>query len=163
VAQLVNDTAGRLEAKVTVQPEEVLVNADYCSAGYGVLTGVERQAISLFARYEGLLLDPVYTARAAGGMLDLIRKGWVISIGMDIYRFSTAGLDVKMQLGEAQLKAGVTRTAAVKRAEVFERPDYEAPELGKTCNRPGDYDAFQLPSLMYGQPVFRRDSQRGTA
>jgi hypothetical protein len=96
-------------------------------------------------------------------MLDLIRKGWVISIGMDIYRISTAGLDVKMQLGEAQLKAGVTRTAAVKRAEVFERPNYEGPELGKTCNRPGAYDAFELPSLMYGQPVFRRDSQRGTA
>jgi hypothetical protein len=96
-------------------------------------------------------------------MLDLIRKGWVISIGMDIYRISTAGLDVKMQLGEAQLKAGVTRTAAVKRAEVFERPNYEGPELGKTCNRPGAYDAFELPSLMYGRPVYRKDAIRGAA
>jgi len=29
----------------------------------------------LFAKYEGLLLDPVYTGRAAAGMIDLIRKG----------------------------------------------------------------------------------------
>jgi 1-aminocyclopropane-1-carboxylate deaminase/D-cysteine desulfhydrase-like pyridoxal-dependent ACC family enzyme len=36
----------------------------------------EKEAISLFARYEGLLLDPVYTGRAAAGMIDLIRKGF---------------------------------------------------------------------------------------
>jgi 1-aminocyclopropane-1-carboxylate deaminase/D-cysteine desulfhydrase-like pyridoxal-dependent ACC family enzyme len=28
-----------------------------------------------FAQYEGLLLDPVYTGRAAAGLIDLIRKG----------------------------------------------------------------------------------------
>jgi 1-aminocyclopropane-1-carboxylate deaminase/D-cysteine desulfhydrase-like pyridoxal-dependent ACC family enzyme len=30
----------------------------------------------LFAKYEGLLIDPVYTGRAAAGMIDLIRKGF---------------------------------------------------------------------------------------
>jgi D-cysteine desulfhydrase len=34
----------------------------------------EREAISLFARREGVLLDPVYTGRAAAGMMDLIRR-----------------------------------------------------------------------------------------
>jgi 1-aminocyclopropane-1-carboxylate deaminase/D-cysteine desulfhydrase-like pyridoxal-dependent ACC family enzyme len=76
VAKLVNETASRLESQVTVRPEQVLVNDDFCSPGYGVLTGTERQAISLFARNEGLLLDPVYTGRAAGGMLELIRRGF---------------------------------------------------------------------------------------
>ena len=33
----------------------------------------EQEAIQLFARTEGLLLDPVYTARAAAGLIDLIR------------------------------------------------------------------------------------------
>ena len=28
----------------------------------------------MFAKYEGLLLDPVYTGRVAVGMIDLIRK-----------------------------------------------------------------------------------------
>jgi D-cysteine desulfhydrase len=49
---------------------------DYCKAGYGVLTDAEREAVKLFARYEGLLLDPVYTGRAAAGLIDLIRKGF---------------------------------------------------------------------------------------
>lgn len=35
-----------------------------------------RGAMTLFAKYEGLLLDPVYTGRAAAGMVDLIRKGF---------------------------------------------------------------------------------------
>ena len=42
----------------------------------GVLTDAEREAVTMFAKYEGLLLDPVYTGRAAAGMLDLIRKGY---------------------------------------------------------------------------------------
>jgi 1-aminocyclopropane-1-carboxylate deaminase/D-cysteine desulfhydrase-like pyridoxal-dependent ACC family enzyme len=54
----------------------VLVNAEYAASGYGVLTGAERAAISLFAKQEGLLLDPVYTGRAAAGLVDLIRKGF---------------------------------------------------------------------------------------
>jgi 1-aminocyclopropane-1-carboxylate deaminase/D-cysteine desulfhydrase-like pyridoxal-dependent ACC family enzyme len=32
--------------------------------------------VKLFARFEGILLDPVYTGRAAAGMIDLIRKGY---------------------------------------------------------------------------------------
>src|SRR5436305_61878 len=58
-------------------PGDVLANANYCSAGYSVLTDPEREAIHLFATYEGLLLDPVYTGRAAAGMIDLIRKGFL--------------------------------------------------------------------------------------
>jgi 1-aminocyclopropane-1-carboxylate deaminase/D-cysteine desulfhydrase-like pyridoxal-dependent ACC family enzyme len=54
----------------------VLCNADYCQAGYGVLSDKEREAIRLFAQHEGLLLDPVYTGRAGAGLIDLIRKGF---------------------------------------------------------------------------------------
>ena len=36
---------------------------------------IEREAIELFASTEGILLDPVYTGRAAGGMIDRIRNG----------------------------------------------------------------------------------------
>ena len=54
----------------------ILVNADYAEPGYGVLTVREREAVQLFAKYEGLLLDPVYTGRAAAGLIDLIRQGF---------------------------------------------------------------------------------------
>ena len=62
--------------RIQFTPDDVLANADYCQAGYGVLTDAEREAVKLFAKYEGLLLDPVYTGRAAAGMIDLIRKGF---------------------------------------------------------------------------------------
>ncbi len=76
VAESASLTSEKVEKRVEFAPHEVLANADYCSAGYGVLTEQEREAIGLFAKCEGILLDPVYTGRAAAGMIDLIRTGF---------------------------------------------------------------------------------------
>ena len=76
VSELASDASEQLGERVEFTPADVLANADYCTAGYGVLTDAEREAVRLFAMYEGLLLDPVYTGRAAAGMIDLIRKGF---------------------------------------------------------------------------------------
>ena len=76
VSELASLASEKLVRRIEFTPGEVLANANYCSAGYGVLTERERKAIRLFATYEGLLLDPVYTGRAAAGMIDLIRKGF---------------------------------------------------------------------------------------
>ena len=41
-----------------------------------ILVGdLEREAIRLMARFEGIVLDPVYAGRAFGAFVDLIRKG----------------------------------------------------------------------------------------
>lgn len=76
VSALASATSERLGARIDFGPDDVLANDEYCRAGYGVLTDAEREAVRLFARCEGLLLDPVYTGRAAAGMIDLIRKGF---------------------------------------------------------------------------------------
>ena len=76
VSKLAADASEKLGERIEFTPAEVLANANYCGAGYGVLTDAEREAVKLFAKYEGLLLDPVYTGRAAAGMIDLIRKGF---------------------------------------------------------------------------------------
>ncbi|HUE98771.1 MAG TPA: D-cysteine desulfhydrase family protein [Anaerolineales bacterium] len=76
VSALASDASEKLGERIEFDPAEVLANADYCRAGYGVLTDAEREAVKLFAKLEGLLLDPVYTGRAAAGMIDLIRKGF---------------------------------------------------------------------------------------
>jgi D-cysteine desulfhydrase len=76
VSELASLGSKKLGERIEFTPDEVLANADYCSAGYGVLTKQEQEAIRLFATCEGLLLDPVYTGRAAAGMIDLIRKGF---------------------------------------------------------------------------------------
>jgi D-cysteine desulfhydrase len=75
VSELASSASEKLGKRIEFTPDEVLANAGYCRAGYGVLTESEREAIHLFAKHEGLLLDPVYTGRAATGMIDLIRKG----------------------------------------------------------------------------------------
>jgi D-cysteine desulfhydrase len=76
VAQLATAVSQLDDQTVNILPAEILVNADYCAAGYGVFTKLEKNAIKLFAEFEGILLDPVYTGRAAGGLLDLVDKGF---------------------------------------------------------------------------------------
>lgn len=76
VAGLASELAALLGEAASFEPGDVLVDAGYCEAGYGVVTESEIEAIRLFALQEGLLLDPVYTGRAAAGMIDLIRKGY---------------------------------------------------------------------------------------
>ena len=76
VSKLASDASEKLGERIEFTQTDVLANADYCTAGYGVLTDAEREAVRLFAKYEGLLLDPVYTGRAAAAMIDLIRKGF---------------------------------------------------------------------------------------
>ncbi len=74
VSSLATQASELVGGRVDISPEDVLATDAYCQAGYGVVTDAEREAIRLFARTEGLLLDPVYSGRAAAGMIDLIRN-----------------------------------------------------------------------------------------
>ena len=76
VAALATNTAAFIEKDWHFSADEVLVNDAYTGGGYGVMGKPEIEAIQLFAEREALLLDPVYTGRAAAGMIDLIRKGF---------------------------------------------------------------------------------------
>ncbi len=76
VSDLASQASERFGRRIDFTPDDVLANENYCQSGYGVFGKGEREAIDLFASNEGLLLDPVYTSRAAAGMIDLIRKGF---------------------------------------------------------------------------------------
>ena len=76
VANLASATADFLGEKVVFSPSAILVTADYLGEGYGILGQPEKEAIKIFARMTGLLLDPVYTGRAAAGLIGLIRDGF---------------------------------------------------------------------------------------
>lgn len=90
VAGLATETADFLDEPQEFQAEDILVNDEFLGGGYGVLSDLEREAISLFARYEGILLDPVYTGRAAGGMIKLIQAGY-FTAGSTILFWHTGG------------------------------------------------------------------------
>jgi L-cysteate sulfo-lyase len=74
VFQLATQTAELLGVPGAVAREAVVANGDYVGAGYGLPTPGMIEAVSLVARTEGILLDPVYSGKAMAGLLDLIRK-----------------------------------------------------------------------------------------
>jgi L-cysteate sulfo-lyase len=49
----------------------------YVGPGYGVATELSRRALETAARAQGLILDPVYTAKAFGGLIGEIEAGRV--------------------------------------------------------------------------------------
>ena len=68
-------TAEKIGAAGVVKREDVVANSDYVGDGYGIPTASGLEAIAMFAELEGILLDPVYSAKGAAGLIDLIRKG----------------------------------------------------------------------------------------
>lgn len=55
--------------------DAVQANCDYVGGGYGVPTPGMVEAVTLLARSEGLLLDPVYSGKGMAGLIDLVRQG----------------------------------------------------------------------------------------
>lgn len=53
----------------------VAVMDDFVGSGYAKPTDSMREALSLAARFEGLVLDPVYTGKAFAGLIALARSG----------------------------------------------------------------------------------------
>ncbi len=72
VLTLAQATAARVGLKAPITARDCVIDANYTGGGYGVVGTLEREAIDLMARNEGILLDPVYTGRAFGALVDLI-------------------------------------------------------------------------------------------
>jgi D-cysteine desulfhydrase len=57
-------------------PEDVpLIEETFAGQAYGVPSPTGQAALRRLARREGILLDPIYTAKAFAGLLDLLEKG----------------------------------------------------------------------------------------
>jgi D-cysteine desulfhydrase len=75
VAQIAGECAAYIGSDARLAKDDISVVYGYMGEGYGVVGALEREAIALMARCEGIVLDPVYAGRAFGALLDLIRKG----------------------------------------------------------------------------------------
>ena len=75
VFDLTVKTAEFLGVQGGFSDSDVVSRSDYLGDGYGVVGEPERQAITLTARHEGILLDPVYSGRAMAGLVDMISRG----------------------------------------------------------------------------------------
>ncbi|MCH8058407.1 MAG: D-cysteine desulfhydrase [Proteobacteria bacterium] len=76
VYTLAVETAQFIGAGGCVQRNDVVANCEYVGEGYGIATDSMKKAVSLLARLEGILADPVYTGKGLAGMFDLIKKGY---------------------------------------------------------------------------------------
>jgi len=74
-ATMATEAAGLLGATLAVDPDTLHTDQHYYGPGYAVPTPAGTGAIKLLARTEGVMLDPVYTAKAMAGMIDHIRSG----------------------------------------------------------------------------------------
>ncbi len=72
---LAQKTAEKLGCPGVVAREDVVADSNYVGAGYGIPREDTLQAIRMFAQLEGILLDPVYSAKGAAGLIDYCRKG----------------------------------------------------------------------------------------
>ena len=75
VYNLAVKTAEKLGCPGVVARADVVANTDYVGQGYGIPTPEGMAALRMFAELEAILLDPVYSAKGAAGLIDLIRKG----------------------------------------------------------------------------------------
>ncbi len=69
------EAAARLGVDAALSPDELLTDQDYYGDGYAIPTAACMDAIRLVARTEGVMLDPVYTAKGMAGLIDHIRQG----------------------------------------------------------------------------------------
>ncbi len=74
-AAIASRAARTLGLDLTVDPHEILNDATHVGEAYGVPSRAGNEAVRLFARTEGIVLDPVYTGKAAAGMIARILQG----------------------------------------------------------------------------------------
>jgi L-cysteate sulfo-lyase len=77
IINLANKTAKVIGLEASFSDQDLTLNTDYIGEGYGVVGKLENEAIKLTAQLEGILLDPVYTGRAMGGLINMIRTGQI--------------------------------------------------------------------------------------
>jgi D-cysteine desulfhydrase family pyridoxal phosphate-dependent enzyme len=75
VLQAVGPMLSLLDQPEFSRDDELTIDTNFIGEGYAVPTAESREAAKLFAETEGILLDPVYTSKAAAGLLAYCREG----------------------------------------------------------------------------------------
>ncbi len=88
IPELAQDAATSLDRDPPSASVEI--DHDHIGAGYGELSDECLDALRLFARAEGLLLDPVYSGKAAAALVSAIGDGR-IGAGDDVVFWATGG------------------------------------------------------------------------
>jgi len=72
ISGIINKFAQKYEHVLDVHQEDILIYDGFTGTGYGEIGNKEVDVIKRFVRKEGIVLDPVYTAKAYLGLEELI-------------------------------------------------------------------------------------------
>ncbi|MGQ9713875.1 MAG: D-cysteine desulfhydrase family protein [Anaerolineae bacterium] len=75
VAQIAQEAAQLLRLPFHFAAQDVLAFNQYFAPGYPTPSEAGWEALRLMAHTEGIVLDPVYTAKALAGLVDQVRQG----------------------------------------------------------------------------------------
>ncbi len=99
ITTLANETLAFLEDEARVSQDVVHVGDAWIGPGYSIPDERTLEAIRLFAREEGILLDPVYTGKAAAGLIGMVRQGR-FDQNSDVLFWHTGGWPALFAYGE---------------------------------------------------------------
>jgi D-cysteine desulfhydrase len=94
IAQLVTACAPLVGFRGVCEGEDVRPLEGFDDAGYGHITQAEWTAMEGLARLEGILLDPVYTARAFAALHSHLQQG-LIPPGSQVLFWHTGGMPAR--------------------------------------------------------------------
>ena len=103
IREIVENGFIKLNLAGAVPVNDVELVDGYNEAGYGVITSNETKTIKFLAQTEGILLDPVYTARAFYGMIDILEKR-KIAPGSKILFWHTGGVAANFGYADQLIK-----------------------------------------------------------
>ncbi|MFJ2651997.1 D-cysteine desulfhydrase family protein [Streptomyces sp. NPDC087420] len=116
--QVVSDFVAGLAGPGTRAPYTLRLRRDQVGAGYAELTDGVMDALTVTARAEGVVLDPVYTGRAMAGLIAAVAEGDVRP-GQRTVFLHTGGLPGLFGHGPAMARA---RSAVTASSTVHGRP-----------------------------------------
>jgi len=90
ISKNVSEIGELLRANIPECKDEINIDSNYYGEGYEIPSSESTAAIKELAREEGVILDPVYTAKAMSGLLDYIKAG-KISKGSKVVFWHTGG------------------------------------------------------------------------
>jgi L-cysteate sulfo-lyase len=62
-------------ARIAAPLDRIEIDASQLGDGYGIPSAASEEAAGLLARTEGMLVDPVYTAKGLAGLIAMARSG----------------------------------------------------------------------------------------
>lgn len=108
MAGIANAAAEHTGLDARLEREDIHLSHDHIGDAYGQVTPGCLEAISLLARTEGILLDPIYSGKAMAGLIHDLRTG-ILKPGQKVVFVHTGGTPALFAMNEV-LADGIPRS-----------------------------------------------------